>query len=203
MSQTPPTSPADAADHGPFDFYVDLLETYLDGELDETEAAAVRARLADEPAYAAALQRLHAERTARAAAFDWVERHEIDADAAGRVVKNVGQSVLREQSRGIPPWAKLVGGMAACVLVGFGLGYAGGFDWGKPPAQPHATPYAAVPVGTDPAAPPQSGWVRYEQGRPVMTLPESAPSDRPLRDAANPSLPRLMPADRTFERPPR
>ena len=189
-----------------FDFYVAELETYLDGELDAAEAAAVRGRLSAEPAYAAALDRLHAERLARAAAFDFIERGENDPAAADRLAAAARQLSLRARATGgVPRWAKIVGGMAACALIGFALGYAGGFDFGTPPAKPSPTPFAAnSAAGTDADnAVPQSGWVRYEAGRPVLTLPEAGEADRPLRDPRHPQLPQLIPVDRTFEHPPR
>ena len=159
---------------GTFDYYVAQLETYLDGELDASEAALVRQRLTEEPAYAAALERLHAERVARAAAFDYIERDEVDADAPGRITLAARKMSLRERATGLPRWARIAGGVAACVLVGFGAGLMGPFDLGTSPAKPNSTPYAA----TDrPDATNVPVWVLYDENNQPVRTRVAAPAD--------------------------
>ena len=162
-----------------FDFAVGELELYLDGELSADDAAAVRRRLSADPAYAAALERLHADRLVRAAAYDLIERHESDPAAADRVAAAARRLASRGRA-GVPLWAKVAAGMAACVLVGFGMGYMGPFDTGTTPAVPSPTPYAAAPGGASStslvAGPPPDGWYYLKDGRRV-TPPPADPND--------------------------
>lgn len=186
-----------------FDFYVAQLEAYLDGELSREEAVAVRQRLVQEEAYAAALGRLHAQREQRAEIFASIERDETTAEAAARITASARQMSLRGRlqpaaaavapaapaARGWPLWAKVALGMAACILVGFGAGLVGVYDFGDAPAVPSPTQYAAGEQGEG-----FTGWVRYSNGERVLELPAE---DRPMGE------PRILPADRTSERPPR
>lgn len=161
-------SPDSADDQARFDFYVEQLETYLDGELDEAEASTVRERLAQEPAYAAALDRIHRERDAR---MDLFSASAPDDDAVRRLVANAcalasSESPAAEIDRpfqineaatstpapskrrggglfglGIPLWQAGLAA-AACVAVGFGVGIYGDFDKGQAPAISNPTPFS-------------------------------------------------------------
>lgn len=191
----PDGSPADASLEM-FDFHVTQLEAYLDGELDADEAVAVRTRVAEEPSYAAALDRLHRERGDRVRAFEAIERHETDAAAADRVVA-AARRMAREAAPAAGPrdyawplWTKVAIGMAACVMVGFVGGLAGGYDFGAPPAQPNPTPL----VSEGRAAPQMRGtWVYYDQqGKPQVQYEGTDPADM-----------MLLPTDRTMEPAPR
>src|SRR5688572_28994437 len=135
------SAPADAASVELFDFYVAQLEAYLDGELDAEEASQVRRRLMQEEAYAAALGRLHAQRVQRVEAYQRIERVETDNDAATRIAAAARRMALQENATpgaaapGWPTWTKLVFGMAAYLLVGFGAGLVGVYDFGEAPPQ--------------------------------------------------------------------
>lgn len=147
-------APAEAGGSGLFDFYVEQLETYLDGELDEAEATVVRRRLAEEPAYAGALDRLHRARRLRVTAF--VETCDVpeDAEAAERLRNAAHQMTVR--ARFEPPAAAALphaaaaprsinrwwigSAVAACMVVAFGLGLYGQFDRGIPPAPIQSNP---------------------------------------------------------------
>lgn len=170
-----PTDKASAADVELFDFYVAQLEAYLDGELNSEEAIAVRRRLMQEEAYAAALGRLHAQRVQRIEVFRQIERDETNDEAVVRLTDSARQLAL--QDRGAlawPTWTKIVLGMAACLLVGFAGGLIGEYNVGTPPAPANPTPYA-TPGGDEGF----TGWIRMENGKPIMELP---PESKPLQD---------------------
>lgn len=169
------TDKASAADVKLFDFYVAQLEAYLDGELNSEEAVTVRRRLIQEEAYAAALGRLHAQRVQRLEVFKQIEREETNDAAVVRLTDSARQ--LAVQGRGAlawPTWTKIVFGMAACLLVGFAGGLIGEYNVGTPPVPPNSTPYTA-PGGAEGF----TGWVRMENGKPIMELP---PEKKPLQD---------------------
>ena len=167
-----------------FDFAVSELELYLDGELPADDAVAVRRRAAEDAAYAATLDRLHADRLDRAAAYDLIERGETEPAAADRV-NAIARRLASRGRPGLPRWAKVVGGMAACVLVGFGMGYMGPFDTGPSPAVPNPTPYATPSGGgslvSPVAGPPPDGWYYLKDGHRVTPTPVDAPQPpRPI-----------------------
>ena len=143
-----------------FDFYVEQLETYLDGELDDREAEVVRQRLAEEPAYAAALRRLHRERDGRLDCFTACGPDDaavqrlmqsatamVNAEAsteapAARTELKPTAAASRRTAFGLPmPLWQIGSALAACVVIGFGLGVYGDFDLGTPPAQSNPTGY--------------------------------------------------------------
>ena len=99
---------------------VEQLETMLDGELPDHEAAALRARIASEPALAEALKRLRGERDLRALVWRAVEPREAEV---ATLVGNVRAEVRRDEA-----WNKrlralrYVSGLAACIALGFMLG---------------------------------------------------------------------------------
>lgn len=188
--QQPTNQPASAADVELFDFYVAQLEAYLDGELDAQEAVDVRRRLMQEEAYAAALGRLHAQRVQRVEIFQQIEHKEIDESAASRLAASARTIAFRERSKSNwPTWTKVAFGMAACLLVGFGAGWIGDLNTGRPPAIANPTPLPA-PLGSTQG---HTGWVRLENGQVVMQLPAE---QRPMRDLM------LIP-DRTHQQPPK
>jgi anti-sigma factor RsiW len=192
----PDASPADASLEM-FDFHLVQLEAYLDGELDSDEAMAVRTRLAEEPAYAAALDRLHRDRSDRVRAFESIESHETDADAAERLVASARRMTRQEavlaagpRDYAWPLWTKVAIGMAACVMVGFVGGLIGSYDIGSTPARSQSTPV----VSQSRVAPQMRGtWVYYDQqGKPQVQYEGTDPADM-----------MLLPTDRTMEPAPR
>ncbi len=119
-----------------FDFYVEQLETYLDGELGHAEAATVRERLTLEPAYAASLARLQAQRHLRIDHLCQPGDDEAAARLSHRASQLSSQNVADSQPlRLATPRAWWLGlAAAACLLVGFGVGTFAGLDFGNPPA---------------------------------------------------------------------
>ncbi len=145
-----------------FDFYVEQLETYLDGELDAVEAAGVRKRLTEEPAYAAALDRLHQQRQLRLDVLGQADHHEGDEVAAARlracasrmsVAGRLGYGDAAEAgdvmtaTRGVSRWW-IGSAVAACMLAAFSLGLYGRLDRGTPPAEVVSNPLPPLPGNT-------------------------------------------------------
>src|SRR5688572_15510704 len=183
---------ADAASVELFDFYVAQLEAYLDGELDSEEAQQVRRRLMQEEAYAAALGRLHAQRIQRIEAYKRIEHVETDAQSAARIAANARRLALQQSFRSTPAathswptWAKVVVGMAACLLVGFGAGLIGTYDIGEEPAVGQSNPAPVAPV--------EDGWVQYVNGKPQFSVPEDA---QPLEMNEERTTPLIFPDSR-------
>ena len=168
----------DAGDTGMFDFYVGQLEEYLDGELAPDDAAAVRRRLAEEPAYAAALDRLSGHRRLRVAALDPAGPPAED-DAAHERLTRAASSLCNASPRGAAPfaWHPLALAAAAALVVGFALGLLGGLDLSPAPDAP---PTGPVTAASNPRPAP-----RAPDG--VVTVSD-APAD-PAYDAAPPPRP--------------
>ena len=128
------------------------LHAYVDGRLDPGRRAAVQARLAGDEEAAARVQRL--ERAAGRAA------HAASGNAAGtgagRTCCGRAMQLDRRSSR-IAPWQRW-GGMAAAVLLAFGLGWGG-----------HARWESVTGVGRRPQQRP--GGLRAPGGRRVRGLP--------------------------------
>jgi anti-sigma factor RsiW len=186
-----PNTGADAASVELFDFYVAQLEAYLDGELDAGEASQVRRRLMQEDAYAAALGRLHAQRIQRIEIYKHIEHDETDEQAAARIAAAARRIALKEQAPvggggSWPTWTKVVFGMAACLLVGFGAGLVGVYDIGEPPAAVQSNPVPEVMMS--------DGWHQVVNGEVRLSVPEDA---EPMDLDENGLTPLLMPDDRT------
>jgi len=99
---------------------LELLESYLDDELAPRELEALRQRLSSEPALASAMDELRAEREMRQSFFASCEPDDARVE---RLLLAVNKSVTQEivwsgRSRSLG-W---IGGLAACLLVGFGVG---------------------------------------------------------------------------------
>jgi hypothetical protein len=100
---------------------LELLDSHLDNELTNEEAAALDRRLTSEPDLADTLEQLRIAREARVKFFDGLEP---DGAAVQRLTASVHRAVNKELL-----WTKraralrTVSGIAACLLVGFGGGY--------------------------------------------------------------------------------
>src|SRR5881397_2852649 len=100
---------------------LELLDTYLDEELPLEEAEPLRRRLSSEPELADALEQVRFERDARKHFFAAIEP---DNAAVQCLVANVHRGINRDLV-----WTKRaralrgVSGIAACLLVGFSIGY--------------------------------------------------------------------------------
>ncbi len=121
---------------------LELLEAYLDGELPGSEGDALIDRLRTEPALASAVATLRDERAARATA--WLS-YEPSQDSVDRLIGRVERKVDNHYS-----WSnrlsklRIVSGVAACILVGVFMGYAG-----RGRNQPNLSPgQGAVAQGT-------------------------------------------------------
>lgn len=106
---------------------IELLETYLDGELSPHEARELEERLQRDPRLAMELDELRAERAMRAAVWHHLEG---DDRTVAQVQSNLDRALLREQVReatwrrrsGALRW---VGAAAASIVIGIGLGWTG------------------------------------------------------------------------------
>jgi anti-sigma factor RsiW len=102
------------------DHDVEQLEALLDGELTDHEAAALRARVASDPALAEALDRLRGERDMRALVWRAMEPRDAQVTA---VINSVRAGVRRDQAWNNRLRAlRYVSGLAACIMLGFMLG---------------------------------------------------------------------------------
>jgi anti-sigma factor RsiW len=144
LSNDNPLAPSD--EQLAFDYYVEQLEQYLDGELEADEAKRVRTRLAEEPAYAASLARLQDQRRVR---IDCLcgERGGDDDAAVARLAMCASDlcSDATQETRKSgwfigPAVRSWMGLAAACLVVGFGIGSLGGLDFGTPPADAVSNP---------------------------------------------------------------
>lgn len=115
---------------------LELLETYLDGELPAGERDALARRLEADAALSASLEALRAERFIRGQAFESLEPDERKAQQfawqltqslkLGRVPSSaVARSGLRWQSM-----LRTASTVAAAIIVGFGVGWATRGPWG-------------------------------------------------------------------------
>src|SRR5688572_6094669 len=102
---------------------LELLETYLDGELPRAEGDALIDRLRTEPALAGAIETLKSERATRAVVWQSYEPSQASVD---QLVDRVERKVDNHWQ-----WAKrlsrlrFVSGAAACIVVGVLMGYLG------------------------------------------------------------------------------
>ena len=102
---------------------LELLETYLDGELADAEANAVRERLRGEPLLASALAALRDERQLRAALWAQMEPSAASVQTLMARVENKVDDHWMWASRLYK--LKMVSAAAACILVGFIVGRVG------------------------------------------------------------------------------
>lgn len=99
---------------------IELLETLLDGELNDAEATPLRRRIAAEPSLAAEWERLRLGRETRRQAWRAMEP---DDAAVAALVSSVRTAVRKDEiwtrrSRAL----KYVSGLAACLAMGFVFG---------------------------------------------------------------------------------
>jgi anti-sigma factor RsiW len=100
---------------------LELLETYLDGELPMSEAEGLWRRLAKEPELSAELDQLRADRATRSSMW---ESCEPDEDAARLIVGRVSASVARRRwVEGLRRSMVRVAAAAACILIGVQIGW--------------------------------------------------------------------------------
>src|SRR4051812_3978762 len=119
------------------DDQLELLEAYVDGELPVAEEDAVRRRLESEPALHQVLDGLRGEREVRAAV--WRSYEPSDASVR-RLVATIERKVDANTiwSHRLSRW-RLPLATAACILVGFGIGWIGRGSGGPTSLTPVAT----------------------------------------------------------------
>jgi anti-sigma factor RsiW len=96
---------------------IELLESYLDDALDMGEVEALRARLASDPEWVAALDQIRAERALRKELFAALEPND---EAVAALVSSVQTSIGRR--RRLAVWLhpmRYVAAAAACLVLGF------------------------------------------------------------------------------------
>lgn len=102
---------------------LELLETYLDGELSSAEVDALIDRLRREPALASAMETLKQERALRMAVWERCEPGDaMVGRLMGRVEKKVDDHWKWSRRLG---QLRMLSGAAACVLVGVFVGRMG------------------------------------------------------------------------------
>jgi hypothetical protein len=172
---------------------LELLEAYVDGELDGADDQELRHRLDSEPALSAALETLRAEAHVRAAVW---KGYEPDEQAIRRLIARIDTSVDRNTI-----WAhrlskiRMVSAAAACVVLGLLLGrisLPGGAPVNSAPSISNTTS-VDLPLNGQPrmVTPDQSGPVRFrivdDKGNPIAIQPfkSSKQADEFLRDLAS------------------
>ncbi|HWE96984.1 MAG TPA: hypothetical protein VG269_23685 [Tepidisphaeraceae bacterium] len=112
---------------------LEMLEAYLDDALSASEVVGLDRRLVTEPALAAAMQTMRGRRAVRLALF---KSHEPDEASAEKLAELVIASAHRSAwHRKVARVSRVVGMLAACMLVGFAAGWMGR---GHGPAAPMA-----------------------------------------------------------------
>lgn len=145
---------------------LELLESYVDGELPAPQEDALRRRLEAEPQLAATLETLRGERDVRAAVFAGYEPSEA---AVRRVVGNIERKVDQHRA-----WAyrlskyRVPTAAAACILIGFMVGWIGRGGSGGP-----------APLNTSPAGGGTNSTLATARPNPNVVLPAPVPSPVP------------------------
>jgi anti-sigma factor RsiW len=102
---------------------IELLETYLDGELPQRESESLWRRLADEPELSAELEHLRAERAVRQAVFASMEPSEL---LVSQTQASIARATRRRHILSIVNKALTATvAAAACILFGFAVGWLG------------------------------------------------------------------------------
>jgi anti-sigma factor RsiW len=141
---------------------LELLETYLDGALDATETESVRRRLRDEPQLVTALEELRGQRATRQAVWQAMEPDQATADRLtwrirGGIAKERSAPAVASPRRRWDSWqiARVGSAAAACVVLGFFIGWVGRAHHsnvslqpaGEEPIAANKTESTAVPTG--------------------------------------------------------
>ena len=165
---------------------LELLDAHLDGELPAEQAEELRVRLDVDPSLAAALEALRAERGVRQQAWRSMEPAD-DAAVdrfADRAIAATRSTSRRERFDFVLTKLKQVAAAAACVAIGFSVGWLGrGGDIGR---MGSGTPTTVV-----------EGPVADSGHRMVMSQPKAGgPVEITLTNTAGQVL-----ATQTFDRP--
>jgi hypothetical protein len=126
---------------------LDILETWLDGELGAIETVDLQKRLGTEPELSAALADLRRERELREAHFAAIEPTDDQTqDFLHRVEANIAR---RRRWMLYGRFARATGAIAACMAIGFGVGWIGRGGSGAPANHPSPSPTYQVSVSDD------------------------------------------------------
>ncbi len=102
---------------------LDILETWLDGELGPVESVELQRRLTAEPDLSATLADLRLEREVREAHFAAMEPSDGETrDFLNRVEANIAR---RRRWTLYGRFTRATGAIAACMAIGFGIGWIG------------------------------------------------------------------------------
>ena len=102
---------------------LDILETWLDGELGPIETVELQKRLTAEPELSATLAGLRRERDLREAHFAAIEPTDAQThDFLNRLEANL---IRRRRWVLYGQFARATGAIAACMAIGFGVGWIG------------------------------------------------------------------------------
>ena len=105
---------------------LELLETYLDGELSAGEAAALRERVSASAELAGGLEMLRAERATRAQAWRTFEPSTLEVDRLNdRLERTIGDVPLHPVWDRVIRIGRVVTAAAACLVMGIAIGRIG------------------------------------------------------------------------------
>jgi len=123
---------------------LELLETYLDGELPVADAEGLWRRLAAEPELSAQLDQLRADRELRQMVWRSMEPAET---SVRRVEAGVGaRARRRDVFSALRTAAGVLTAAAACILFGFAMGWLGHENYPSNIPQPAASTGGGIPV---------------------------------------------------------
>lgn len=148
-----------------------LLESYLDDDLSPEQVARADERLAADPSFAAGLADLRRQRALRAAALASVAPSPVEAQALADRLLLAVHRLQRQRKFARLTW--IAGGIAACLIAGFGVGWIGrGWKAPEPLAQ-NVNP-TTDPVTID-DTPDKIPGVTQPPPTPAQPSPNSAP----------------------------
>lgn len=152
---------------------LELLETYLDGELPVTEAEGLWRRLAAEPELSAELDQLRADRAVRQMVWRSMEPGEA---SVRRVESGVAaRSRRRDVFAALRTATGILTAAAACILFGFAMGWLGHENY------PTSIPQPAVTTGSMNIAD-TSGRVADAGHRPELRIEDESGRVRAVQD---------------------
>jgi hypothetical protein len=102
---------------------VELLESYLDGELPMSECEGLWRRLAVEPALSNELERLRSEGAVRQVVFSSLEPSD---EVLAQLQRNIFKGARKQTFQAVyNRYVRVIGSVAACLLFGFAVGWWG------------------------------------------------------------------------------
>jgi anti-sigma factor RsiW len=186
---------------------LELLETYLDGQLPMPEAERLWHRLSAEPELADELEELRGARTVRSAVWQAMEPGEAATDA---IVKRIESSVRSHRWReNVQHWSTRFAAVAACIVISYQLGWythgTGGLG-GRSVGTPASNIQPVELTQNQPAAGSYQVAIKDASGNvmgtPTFTTPQEAVDFVNALNSmqAQPQSPLVMPAASPFHR---